>query len=133
MSVKASSSAARTFRKLVFDTERVEYHGDVQPRNTSTDNAYRELGNVWTRRGRNDEARIDRRPRLLWVRIGVDETFHGVLSGLGERLRAWVGWRRRDLAFEDVDCDQPTSMRVEWMILKWKWTYESSYSGAPAV
>ena len=113
VSVKTPSSTARTFHKLIFDTERVEHHGDIQPRNTSTDDAHRELGNV--RRGtsrrwlRDKEIRIDRRPGLRWVRVGIDEAFDGVLSGLSECLRAGVRWGRRDSALDDIDCDQPTN------------------------
>jgi len=137
VSVKASSNASRTFQNLVLDTERVEYHGDVQSRNTSTDNAHRELGNGWKNRGRDEDLRIDRRPRLPWVRIYVDKAFNGILSSLGECLRAGVRFGRSwsDFALENVDCDQAVIaiVRVEYMIQGWRWTYESSYSAAPGV
>ena len=73
----------RAFHKLVFDTERIEHHGDIQARNTSTDNVYRELGNVVMRGRWDDKTRIDRRPKLRWVRI--DKMFHGIPSSLSER------------------------------------------------
>jgi hypothetical protein len=109
VSVKTPSSAARTLHKLVFDTERIEHHGNIQPRSTSTENAHRELGNERKKWGRNDQTRIDRRPGLLWVRVSIDEAFDGVLSGLSQCLRAGVclGWR--DFALDDIDCDQPTN------------------------
>jgi hypothetical protein len=58
--------------------------------------------------GRGEGSRIDRRPRLGWVRVAVDEAFNGILSSLNECLRAGVR-RRKDLFLPEKEGDKPTN------------------------